>query len=123
MLLDPWWDARAWEELCHPNFDSPVSEDNCQSTPFLRACHSESSPDRLVGKQCCTRNALGTSVPLYLDVLCRHGPEEHALISPSICSLPKAQCHHAWTSVLWGSLFETVPTASTVHLRGTQDSV
>lgn len=53
-----------------------VSEDNIQGTLFLRACHSESSSQRLVGKQCCPHNALGTGVPLYLDVLCRRGPEE-----------------------------------------------
>lgn len=51
------------------------------------------------------------------------GKRNHALISPSICSLPKAQNHHMWTSVLWDSLFETVPIASMVHLWSTQNPV
>lgn len=40
------------------------------------------------------------------------GQRNRVLISPRICSLPKARNHHAWTSVLRGTLFEPVPTAS-----------
>lgn len=123
MLLDLWWDTRAWEELCHPDFDGPISEDNKQGTPFLRASRSESSPDSwLMSNVVHVMHWAQVSHFIWMSSAIL-GRRNHALISPSICSLPQARNHHAWTSVPQGSLLETVPTASTVHLRGTQNHV
>ena len=118
MLLDPW----SWEELCLPDLDSLVSEDHIQGTLFLRAALSP--PHIGWSGSSAVHITHGAQVSHFIWMSSAGvGHRSHALISPSICSLPKAQSHHAWTSVLQGSLFETVPTASTVHLQGTQGPV
>lgn len=115
MLLDPW----SWEELCLPDLDSLVSEDHIQGTLFLRA--SLSPPHIGWSGSSAVHITHGAQVSHFIWMSSAVvGQRSHALINPSICSLPKAQSHHAWTSVLQGSLFETVPTASAVHLQGTQ---
>lgn len=112
MLLDPW----SWEELCLPDLDSLVSEDNIQGTLFLRAALSPPHTGWSGSSVVHVMHWAQVSHFIWMSSAVM-GQRSHALISPSICSLPKAQSHHAWTSVLQGCLFETVPT---VHLQDTQ---